>query len=111
MKTLKQFRTQLTKPKLRAWLQSQASNKVVGKSTEECDCPIARYGHSLGMSKDMEVSGGTMGLGVWPEKEYVSLPTWADKFIEGVDKIPAGDNITASRALKVLALTQQKPMV
>jgi hypothetical protein len=102
MKTLKQFQRNLTKPKLRAWLQSQAPNKVVGKVGEECDCPIARYGHSLGMGKDVTVNSDVIARGHYynDDREFKVTPQWAENFIEAVDDVgEQGDNITASCAL------------
>lgn len=72
----------ITKKNFRAWLESFAPQKVVGRAGSNEDCPLAMF----------------LGRNVRP----VKLPQWALWFMTGVDHNDYRQKITAARALKIM---------
>ena len=105
--TTPQWAKALTKRKFVAWLRSKKPGSIVGRTVEDCGCPVAVYiretsGVTVSVMEDVMEPVDARGCTAGPGR---ALPKWAAEFISKLDitsGLPWQTPVTARRCLKAL---------
>lgn len=88
------------------WVKGFDLDKPVGQTRNYESCPIAQFGHYLGMTNAKcgchSIWWGRINPFGNVRKAGRSLPEWARAFVRAVDSLP-GKKVTAAQALAIVA--------
>lgn len=88
-----------------AWLRSKGPDEVVGERGMRRYCPMAAYLRRPWWRLDVRVEN--LATATWHvlgvRARRVSLPLWASRFIDAIDRGQSFESVTASECLAILA--------
>lgn len=86
-----------------AWLKAKKPDEIVGRGGDACGCPIARFHTEASGGHEVFVSDSYEGIKIDRGDGARLAPSWAERFVRSVDDEPGKREITAARALEILA--------